>query len=154
MANVPVATNRKARHEYFILETFEAGIALTGTEIKSVRERRVNLKDSFARFEGAELWLQNLHISPYDTGSYYNHDEKRPRKLLLHKGEIIRLMSKIREKGLTLIPLSMYLKEGRWAKVELALAKGKQQHDKRDAIAERDVKREMARAVKDRNREQ
>ena len=113
MVNVPVATNRKARFEFFILETFEAGIVLTGTEIKSVRERRVNLKDSFARFEGAELWLQNLHISPYDKGSYYNHDEKRPRKLLMHRGEIVRLIGKIKEKGLTLIPLSMYLKEGR-----------------------------------------
>ncbi|NCC58088.1 SsrA-binding protein SmpB [Aminithiophilus ramosus] len=153
MVNVPVATNRKARFEFFILETFEAGIVLTGTEIKSVRERRVNLKDSFARFEGAELWLQNLHISPYDKGSYYNHDEKRPRKLLMHRGEIVRLIGKIKEKGLTLIPLSMYLKEGRWAKVEMALAKGKQQHDKRDAIADRDAKREIERAARRRDRD-
>lgn len=153
MANVPVATNRKARFEYFILETFEAGIVLTGTEIKSVRERRVNLRDSFARFEGAELWLQNLHISPYDKGSYYNHEEKRPRKLLMRRGEIIRLIGKIREKGLTLIPLSMYLKEGRWAKVELALAKGKQQHDKRSVIAERDAKREIERTARRRDRD-
>lgn len=153
MVNVPVATNRKARFEFFILETFEAGIVLTGTEIKSVRERRVNLKDSFARFEGAELWLQNLHISPYDKGSYYNHDEKRPRKLLMHRGEIVRLVGKIKEKGLTLIPLSMYLKEGRWAKVEMALAKGKQQHDKRDAIADRDAKREIERAARRRDRD-
>ena len=153
MVNVPVATNRKARFEFFILETFEAGIVLTGTEIKSVRERRVNLKDSFARFEGAELWLQNLHISPYDKGSYYNHDEKRPRKLLMHRGEIVRLVGKIKEKGLTLIPLSMYLKEGRWAKVEMALAKGKQQHDKRDAIADRVAKREIERAARRRDRD-
>jgi SsrA-binding protein len=143
-----VAVNRKAKHDYFILETFECGIVLTGTEIKSVRDGRVNLKDSFALIRDRELWLIGMHISPYEKGSYYNHEPERDRKLLIHKIELLRLNSKIREKGLTLVPLSIYIKNGKHAKIELALAKGKAEHDKRDAIAERDAKRSMARALR------
>ena len=143
-----VAQNRKARHDYFILDTFECGIVLTGTEIKSVRAGNLNLKDSYASLEDGELWLLGMHISPYEKGTYYNHEPERRRKLLLHRHELIRLRGKIREKGLTLVPLSVYIKEGRRAKVELALAQGKSAHDKRDAIADRDAKRDMARAVR------
>ena len=143
-----VAQNRKARHEYFIIETFEAGIVLTGTEIKSVRESRLNLKDGYARIENGELWLHKVHISPYDKGSYYNPDPDRSRKLLMSRHEIIRLGSKLNERGLTLVPLRMYIKNRRWAKVELALVKHKTQGDKRDSIAERDAEREMARTVR------
>ena len=143
-----VAQNRKARHDYFILDTFECGIVLTGTEIKSVRAGNLNLKDSYASLEEGELWLLGMHISPYEKGTYYNHEPERRRKLLLHRHELIRLRGKIREKGLTLVPLSVYIKDGRRAKVELALAQGKSAHDKRDAIADRDAKRDMARAVR------
>ncbi|AFM22065.1 MAG TPA: SsrA-binding protein SmpB [Acetomicrobium flavidum] len=143
-----IAQNRKARHDYFILETFEAGIVLTGTEIKSVREGRVNLKDGYAKIENGECWLYNVHISPYEKGTYYNHDPLRPRKLLLRKDEIRRLIGKTQQKGLTLIPLSIYIKDGKWAKVELALAQGKKIYDKRHAIAERDARIEMERARK------
>ncbi|MBQ9596418.1 MAG: SsrA-binding protein SmpB [Synergistaceae bacterium] len=146
--NKTVALNRKARHDYFILDTFECGIVLTGTEIKSVRAGNLNLKDSYASIENSELWLFGVHISPYDKGSYYNHEPERDRKLLMHKHELIRLRSKMREKGLTLVPLSIYIKHGRLAKVELALAKGRTTHDKRDMIAERDAKRNMAQAVR------
>ena len=146
--NKVVAQNRKARHDYFILDTFECGIVLTGTEIKSVRAGNLNLKDSYASLEEGELWLLGVHISPYEKGTYYNHEPERKRKLLLHRHELIRLRGKIREKGLTLVPLSVYIKEGRRAKVELALAQGKSAHDKRDAIADRDAKRDMARAVR------
>ena len=146
--NKVVAQNRKARHDYFILDTFECGIVLTGTEIKSVRAGNLNLKDSYASLEDGELWLVGMHISPYDKGTYYNHEPERSRKLLLHRHELIRLRGKIREKGLTLVPLSVDIKEGRRAKVELALAQGKSAHDKRDAIADRDAKRDMARAVR------
>ncbi|MDR1740420.1 MAG: SsrA-binding protein SmpB [Synergistaceae bacterium] len=158
MENKTVARNRKARHDYFILDTLECGIVLTGTEIKSVRAGNLNLKDSYAsieRKEGAaalELWLTGMHISPYDKGSYYNHEPERDRKLLATRQEIVRLNGKVREKGLTLIPLSVYIKEGKRAKVELALARGKAEHDKRDAIAERDAKRDMDRAVRTRGR--
>jgi SsrA-binding protein len=144
--NKVVARNRKAIHDYFILETYEAGIVLTGTEIKSVRDGRVNLRDGYAKIEGGELWLYNIHISPYERGSFYNHDPLRPRKLLLRKEEIRRLLGKTKEKGLTLVPLSVYIKDNRWAKVEIALAKGKKQYDKRAAIAERDAQRAMERA--------
>jgi SsrA-binding protein len=147
-----VSRNRHARHEYFILESMEAGIVLSGTEIKSVRAGSVNLKDGFARVDGGELWLYNVHISPYEKGTYYNKDPLRPRKLLVHKGQLLKLNMKVREKGLTLIPLAMYLKEGKRAKIELAIAKGKQQHDKRDSITERDAEREMARSVRDRGK--
>ncbi len=143
-----VAQNRKARHDYFILDAFECGIVLTGTEIKSVRAGNLNLKDSYASLEDGELWLLGMHISPYEKGTYYNHEPERRRKLLLHRHELIRLRGKIREKGLTLVPLSVYIKDGRRAKVELALAQGKSAHDKRDAIADRDAKRDMARAVR------
>lgn len=147
-----VAQNRKARHEYFILGSFEVGIVLSGTEIKSVRDGRVNLKDGFAAVERGELWLYNVHISPYEKGTIYNKDPLRARKLLVHKAEIRRFVEKTREKGLTLVPLKMYLKEGRRAKIELAVAKGKQLHDKRDSAAERDAEREMSRALRRRSR--
>ena len=148
-----VAQNRKARHDYFILDTLECGIVLTGTEIKSVRAGNLNLKDSYASVEKGELWLLGMHISPYEKGSYYNHEPERNRKLLLNKHELIRLHGKTREKGLTLIPLSIYLKDGRRAKVELAMAKGKTSYDKRDAITERDAKRDMDRAVRRKGRD-
>ncbi|MBR1673198.1 MAG: SsrA-binding protein SmpB [Fretibacterium sp.] len=148
MPNSVVAQNRKARHDYFILDTYECGIVLTGTEIKSVRAGNLNLKDSYASLEEGELWLIGMHISPYEKGTYYNHEPERRRKLLLHRHELIRLRGKIREKGLTLVPLSVYIKQGRRAKVELALAQGKTVHDKRDAIADRDAKRDIARAVR------
>ncbi|MFA7644141.1 MAG: SsrA-binding protein SmpB [Thermovirgaceae bacterium] len=144
-----IARNRKARHDYFILETIEAGIALTGTEIKSVRAGKVNLKEGYARVQGSEVWLFNVHVSPYEQGTYYNHEPLRPRKLLLNAGEIRRLGAKTREKGLTLVPLTMYLKQNRWAKVELALVKGKTGSDKRDTIAERDAKRDIDKAIKE-----
>ena len=148
MSNRTVAQNRKARHDYFILDTFECGIVLTGTEIKSVRAGNLNLKDSYASVEENELWLIGVHISPYEKGTYYNHEPERRRKLLLHRYELVRLRGKTREKGLTLVPLSVYIKDGRRAKVELALVKGKAAHDKRDALADRDAKRDMARAVR------
>ncbi len=148
-----VAVNRKARHDYFILDSFECGIVLTGTEIKSVRAGNLNLKDSYASIENGELWLYGMHISPYDKGTYYNHEPERDRKLLLHRHEIIRLNSKVREKGLTLVPLSVYIKGGRRAKVELGLAKGRTTHDKRDMIADRDAKRDIARAVRGKGRD-
>jgi len=147
-ANKTVAQNRKARHDYFIVDAFECGIVLTGTEIKSVRAGNLNLKDSYASLEAGELWLVGMHISPYEKGTYYNHEPERRRKLLLHRHELLRLKGRVREKGLTLVPLSVYIKEGRRAKVELALARGRTAHDKRDAIADRDAKRDMARAVR------
>jgi SsrA-binding protein len=147
-----VARNRSARHEFFILESMEVGIVLSGTEIKSVRDGRVNLKDGFARVDNGELWLYNVHISSYEKGTYYNKDPLRPRKLLAHRDQILKLQMKVREKGLTLVPLSMYLKEGRRAKIDLAVAKGKQEHDKRDSIAERDAVREINRTMRDRAR--
>ena len=147
-ANKTVAQNRKARHDYFIVDAFECGIVLTGTEIKSVRAGNLNLKDSYASLDEGELWLVGMHISPYEKGTYYNHEPERRRKLLLHHHELLRLKGKVREKGLTLVPLSVYIKEGRRAKVELALARGRTAHDKRDAIADRDAKRDMARAVR------
>lgn len=145
-----VAQNRKARHDYFILDTFECGVVLTGTEIKSVRAGRLNLKDGYASIKDGELWLLNVHISPYEKGSFYNHEPVRPRKLLIHKYEIMRLLGKVKEKGFTLVPLSVYIKDGRRAKVEIALVRGKSQHDKRDSIAERDAKRSMEKALKNR----
>ena len=146
--NKTVAQNRKARHDYFILEAFECGIVLTGTEIKSIRAGNLNLKDSYASIENGELWLFGVHVSPYEKSSYVKYDPERDRKLLVHKRELIRLRNKIREKGLTLVPLSVYIKDGRRAKVELGLAKGKTTHDKRDAIADRDAKRNIGRAIR------
>ncbi len=144
-----VTENRKARHEYHILETYEAGLALTGTEVKSLRAGKANLQDSYARVENAELMLYNMHISPYEQGNRFNHEPKRTRRLLMHKQEIMRLLGKTREKGLALIPLKVYFKNG-LAKVELALAKGKKLYDRREDLAARDAKREMERAVRER----
>jgi SsrA-binding protein len=147
-----VATNREARHLYFLLETLEAGIVLTGTEIKSIRAGRVNLKDSYAKVESAEVLLYNMHVSPYAYGNRENHEPLRTRKLLLHKGEILRLIGKTREKGLTLVPLRLYLDVRGRAKVELALAKGKHAWDKREAIAEREARREADRELRERQK--
>lgn len=141
-----VAQNRKARHLYHILESVEAGLVLTGTEVKSLRNGRANLGDAYAVIEDGEAWLLNLHVSPYEQGNRANHEPLRRRKLLLSRREIRRLTGKTREKGLTLVPLRIYFKGG-WAKVELGLAKGKKAHDKRDDMAKRDAEREMARAM-------
>jgi SsrA-binding protein len=141
-----LVTNRKARHDYHILETYEAGIALSGTEVKSLRQGRGNLKDSFARIENGEILLYDMHISPYEKGNIYNKDPLRPRKLLMHRREIDRLYGQVKEKGLTLIPLRAYINERGFVKIELALAKGKTRYDKREAIKERDAKREMKEA--------
>lgn len=143
-----ISHNRKARHDYQIDETFEAGIVLTGTEVKSVRDTKVNLKDSYARVERNELFLYNMHISPYEQGNRFNHEPLRIRKLLMHKGEIGRLAGKVKEKGYTLVPLKIYLKRG-LIKVELGLGRGKRSYDKRQTIAERDSRREMERAFKE-----
>ena len=143
-----VATNRKAFHEYFISDTFEAGIALLGTEIKSVRAGRVSLQDGYVSFEQGEAWLLNIHIAQYDPASRQNHDPKRRRKLLLHRREIDRLAAKVQEKGFTVIPTRLYLKDGR-AKVEIGLAKGKRLYDKRETIAKRDSQRQIDRAIKE-----
>lgn len=140
-----ITHNRQARHDYFILETYEAGLALTGTEVKSLRDGKGNLKDSHAEIRGMEAFLVNCHISPYEHGNRFNHDETRPRKLLMHKVEIRRLLGKVKEKGLTLIPLQLYFnKQGR-VKVELALAKGKKLYDKREDAAKRDAERRAER---------
>jgi len=144
-----VATNRKARHDYEILDKYEAGIVLTGTEIKSVRAGRVDLRDAYATIEGGEAWLYNMHISPYQPGSRENPETKRPRKLLLHRREIDRLLGRTIEKGLTLVPLRVFLQRN-YAKVEIGLARGKRQYDKRKAIAEREAKREEERALSER----
>jgi SsrA-binding protein len=142
-------SNRKARHDYFILEALEAGIALTGTEVKSLRKGNANLQDSYAELRNGEVWLEGMHISPYEQGNINNHDPRRKRKLLLQRKQIRKLIGGIKEKGLTLIPLSVYFK-GPFAKVELALARGKKSYDKRDAIAKRDAERDMARARRSR----
>lgn len=142
-----IADNRKARHDYHIDETIEAGLVLTGTEIKSIRAGRVQLRDSFARIERGEAILYNMHVAPYDHGNRYNHDPLRPRKLLLHRKEIDKLHGKVRTEGYTLIPLQIYLKRGR-AKILLAVARGKKKYDKRQAIAERDANRRIDRALK------
>jgi SsrA-binding protein len=147
-----LVTNRKARHDYHVLETFEAGIALVGTEVKSLREGKGNLKDSFAKVENGELFLYNMHISPYEKGNIFNRDPLRTRKLLMHKKQINRLAGRVQEKGLTLIPLKVYLNERGLVKVELALAKGKAIYDKREDIKRRDAKREVEKAFKDYNK--
>jgi len=146
-----IASNRRAHHNFEILETLEAGLVLQGTEVKSLRGSRADLKESYARVEGTEAWLLGLHISPYAQGNRANHDPLRPRKLLLHRGEINRLLGKIMEKGLTLVPLRLYFKQGR-AKVELGLARGRKTLDKRHAIREREERREVARALRERTR--
>ena len=143
-----VADNRQARFRYEILETYEAGIELKGTEVKSIRESKVNLRDGYALIRSGEAWLLNVHISPYERSSdYFNHDPRRTRRLLLHKQEIRKLIGKVEQEGLTLIPLKMYLKRG-LVKLSIALCKGKKIHDKREALKERQDKREMARAMK------
>jgi len=142
-----VATNRKAYHNYYIHDSLEAGIVLTGSEIKSIRAGRVNLRDAYVRPEKGELWLMNAHIARYDASSYMSHEPTRPRKLLLHGKQIDSLTSKVKEKGLTLVPLKLYIKDSR-AKVEIALGKGKKLHDKRESIARREAEREIGRATR------
>jgi len=144
-----VATNRKAKHDYFLLDTYEAGIALKGSEIKSIRAGQISLKEAYVRVDGQEAWLVNAHIAPYDPASRENHDPTRERRLLLHKREILKLWDEVRQKGLTVIPLQVYLKKGR-AKLEIAAARGKKKYDKRQKIAERDAEREAQRALRGR----
>ncbi len=146
-----VARNRKALHDYHIEERFEAGLVLTGTEIKSIRAGRVNLKEGYVQPRDGELWLVNVHIAPYDPAGGRGHDPRRPRKLLLHRREINRLIGRVQERGYTIVPLQMYLKEGR-AKVEIALARGKRKYDKREAIRRRDTEREIERELGRRKR--
>jgi SsrA-binding protein len=142
-----VAKNRKASHEYFLLERYEAGIALKGSEIKSIRAGQISLAEAYVRVDGQEAWLMDAHVAPYDQASYFNHEPRRPRKLLLHHSEIRRLWDEIRQKGVTIIPLRVYLKDG-LAKVEIAVAKGKKLYDKREAIAKRDAEREIERQLR------
>jgi SsrA-binding protein len=146
-----IATNRKALYQYSLHDTIEAGLVLKGTEIKSIRAGQISLREGFVLFEGGEAWLVNVHIAAYDPASRQNHDPRRRRKLLLHRREIDRLRSRAQEKGYTVVPVRIYLKDGR-AKVEIALAKGKKQHDKRQAIAERESKRRIDRTLKERYR--
>ncbi|QSB15638.1 SsrA-binding protein SmpB [Natronosporangium hydrolyticum] len=141
-----VASNRKARHDYAILDTYEAGIALTGTEVKSLRAGRASLVDAFAQESNGEIWLHQLHIPEYSMGTWTNHAPRRTRKLLLHRGEINRMVGKLRDPGITMVPLTLYFANG-WAKVELALVRGKRSYDKRQDLARRDADREIARAV-------
>lgn len=141
-----IASNRKARHDYAISDTYEAGLVLTGSEIKSIRAGQVNLRDGYATIKEDELWLENTHIAPYDQASRENHDPRRTRKLLLHRREIDRLAGKLQEKGLTLIPLRLYLKNNR-AKVELGLGRGKRQYDKRTTLKQKDARKQIERAI-------
>ena len=147
-----IADNRRARHDYFILDTYEAGIALTGTEVKSLRAGKVNLRDSYGMVKNGEMYLEGMHISPYDHGNRYNADPLRSRKLLLHKRQILKLYGQVKQEGLTLIPLKFYFIRGK-VKVELALCKGKKLYDKRDASAAKDARREMERAFRGRGKE-
>jgi SsrA-binding protein len=144
-----VVANRKARHEYDIEDTVEAGLVLTGTEIKSIRAGRVQLADAFARVDDGEVWLHNVHIAPYEQGNRFNVDPVRPRKLLLHRREIDRLLGKAQERGLTLVPLGIYLRNG-FAKVDLAIGRGRKLYDKREAIAAREARRDQERALSER----
>ena len=153
MSDKIITTNRAAYHDYHILETYEAGIALTGTEVKSARDGRVNLKDAYARVEEGEAWLLNAHISPYSHGNRENHEPTRERRLLLHRREIERLRSRIEEKGLTIIPIRLYFKD-RFIKCELAVARGKKLYDKREAEARKDQERDARAAIKRRSAEQ
>lgn len=146
-----IADNRRAYHEYHILEKYEGGLVLTGTEVKSMRMGQVSMADSFCRIEDGELWMYHVHVAPYTHGNIYNVDPLRKRKVLIKKTEISRLLGKTKEKGLTLIPLKLYW-SGDWAKVEVGLAKGKQLHDKRDALAKKDLDREMQRTLKERSK--
>jgi SsrA-binding protein len=147
-----VATNRKAGRDYYLEERREAGLVLTGTEIKSIRAGRVNLSDGYVQPRDGELWLLNVHIAPYDPSGRYGHEPRRPRKLLLHRREIDRLISRVQERGYTIVPVRLYLRGGR-AKVEIALARGKRQYDKRQAIAEREAQRQVERELKERYRQ-
>ncbi len=147
-----IAENRQARHEYFILESFEAGIELFGTEVKSIRQGGVNLKDSWIAIENGEAYIKQMHISPYEKGNIFNKDPLRERKLLMHKNEIMRLLGQVKQGGLTLIPISMYFKGSR-VKIQVGLCRGKQLHDKRATMAERDAKRTIDRAMKSRSYE-
>ncbi len=151
MDNKVYAQNRKAFHDFYIEETYEAGIALTGTEVKSIRSGKVNLKDSYVRVENGELFVYNMHISPYEQGNRFNHDPLRVRKLLMHRREISKLIGLTREKGYTLIPVKLYASKG-FIKMGLALARGKKQYDKRDAIAAKEAKREVERVFKEKQR--
>jgi SsrA-binding protein len=146
-----IASNRKARHDYSVLDTYEAGLVLVGTEVKSLREGRANLVDAFAQIDDGEAWLHNLHIPEYTQGTWTNHSPRRRRKLLLHSEEIGKLIGRTQESGFTLVPLSLYFKDGR-AKVEIALARGKKDYDRRHALAERDARRDMQRALGRRNK--
>lgn len=148
--NRTLAENRKARHDYHIHETYEVGMVLTGTEIKSLRSGRANLQDSYAHVKNGELWIVGFHISPYEQGNIFNQDPLRTRKLLMHKGEILKLYGQSRERGYTIVPLKIYLKRG-MAKLLIGLASGKKDYDKRHDLAEKDAKREIARAMKERN---
>ena len=151
-AGVKIACeNRKARHDYFIHEAYEAGLELHGTEVKSLRAGKANLKDSYAVIKNGEVFVENMHISPYEKGNIFNHDPLRPRKLLMHKAEILKLLGKTKEKGFTLVPLKIYFKQGR-AKLELALASGKHNYDKRQSLQAKAAKREVERALKERQR--
>ena len=145
-----VANNKKAYHDYFIEETYEAGIALAGTEVKSLRMGKCSIKEAFIRIENGEVWVYGMHVSPYEKGNIFNKDPLRPRKLLLHKKEIWKLLGKMKEKGYTLVPLQVYFKEGK-AKVEIGLAKGKKLYDKREDIAKKDQRREAEKEFKVRN---
>ncbi len=144
-----ISFNRKARHEYFIEETYDAGIALAGTEVKSIRAGKVSLQDAFARVENGEVWLHGMYVAPYEFGSRFNLEAKRPRKLLLHRNQIERLRAVTEQKGLTLVPLRLYFERG-YAKIEMGVARGKKLYDKREAIAEKDAKREAERALSER----
>ena len=148
----PVAQNRKAFHDYFVEERFECGLVLSGTEVKSMRLGRVSLKESWAQIRNAEVWVEGMHISPYEQGNQFNQDPLRPKKLLMHKSEIRKLEGQISRQGYTLIPLEIYLKDGRM-KLQLGLCKGKQLHDKRDAVAKHDADREIRRAFKEKSRD-
>ena len=148
----PVAQNKKAYHEYFVEEAYECGLSLQGTEVKSIREGRINLKESFCMIRNGEIFAEGMHISPYEQGNVFNHDPLRPKKLLMHKNEIRKLAGLVSRQGYTLIPLKVYLKDGRM-KLELGLCKGKQLHDKRDAAAERDAQRDIERAFSSRRRD-
>lgn len=143
-----VASNRRARHEYEVLERMEAGIALTGPEVKSIRDGKVSIAEAFARVENGEIWIHGMHISPYEAAGRWNLDPVRPRKLLLHRQEIRKLIGGVREKGRTLVPLEIYFKRGR-AKIDLAVARGKKLHDKRETAKRQEAKREVARAIKE-----
>jgi SsrA-binding protein len=142
-----LATNRKAKHDFFLLETYEAGISLLGSEIKSIRAGHISIKEAYVRVDGEEAWLVDAHIAPYDPANRYNHEPRRPRKLLLHKKELYRLYDDVRKKGVTIIPTRIYLKNGR-AKVEIALARGKKQYDKRQTIAKREAQRDINRQIR------